>query len=172
MRLTVGDDFQEATKYTRKTEFSRGLNWANKPETYKVYSLIKAEPLPTATIKSTTNFTEILKRRRSTRAFSSKPLTKLELAFLLWASTCVHRVEEGYEFRTAPSAGALYPIETYIAINKADDLETRIYHYNIKDHLLEELKSVHFGLELVHVTFRPIDVCNCACSLHLDSGLW
>jgi SagB-type dehydrogenase family enzyme len=74
----------------------------------------------------------------------------VELAFLLWASTGIQRTEHGYEFRTAPSAGALYPIETYIAANNVEEVEEGIYHYNIKDHLLEEIKVGNFGGQLAH----------------------
>ena len=61
-------------------------------------------------------------------------LSKGDLAFLLWASTGIQRVEYGYEFRTAPSAGALYLIETFIAANNVEDVESGIYHYSIKNH--------------------------------------
>jgi len=55
-----------------------------------------------------------LKTRKSIRSFRQEPLTKGRHSYLLWASTGIQRVEAGYEFRTAPSAGALYPIETYL----------------------------------------------------------
>ena len=73
-----------------------------------------------------------------------------DLGFLLWASTGIQRVEQGYEFRTAPSAGALYPIETYIAANNIEDVDSGIYHYNIKNHLLEEIKTGNFGDAIAH----------------------
>jgi SagB-type dehydrogenase family enzyme len=66
------------------------------------------------------------------------------LTFLLWASTGIQRIEYGYEYRTAPSAGALYPIETYISANNIEGLEKGIYHYNIKNHLLEEIRIGDF----------------------------
>ena len=63
-------------------------------------------------------------------------------------STGIQRTEHGYEFRTAPSAGALYPIETYIAANNVEDIEQGLYHYNIKSHLIEEIKLGNFGEKL------------------------
>ena len=77
-------------------------------------------------------------------------MSKVDLAFLLWASTGIQRTEHGYEFRTAPSAGALYPIETYIAANNVEEVEKGVYHYNIKNHLLEEIKLGEFGDKLAH----------------------
>ena len=93
---------------------------------------------------------EVLKKRRSTRSFSHKPLSIADLSFLLWASTGVQRKEQGYEFRTVPSAGALYPIETYLIVNNVEDLERALYHYNIEEHALEELKIGDFAEKMAH----------------------
>jgi SagB-type dehydrogenase family enzyme len=88
---------------------------------------------------------EAIKRRRSIRTFSKNPLTLKELSYLLWASTGVQRKEGGYEFRTVPSAGALFPIETYLIANNVDGLEKALYHYSIKPHILEELEVADFS---------------------------
>jgi SagB-type dehydrogenase family enzyme len=147
---TVGDDFQTETKYNRNKRFGGNLDWENKPEIYKSYPSNRTIKLPSGIKESTIGFAEVLSIRKSIRAFSNQPLSKVDLAFLLWASTGIQRVEHGYEFRTAPSAGALYPIETYIAANNVEDVESGIYHYNIKNHLLEEIKTGDFGEALAH----------------------
>lgn len=72
-------------------------------------------------------------------------MTIEQLSYLLWASTGIQRREDGYEFRTVPSAGALYPIETYLVVNNVEDLDQGIYHYNVKGHFLEELKQGDFS---------------------------
>jgi SagB-type dehydrogenase family enzyme len=54
---------------------------------------------------------EALAQRRSVREFDEVPLTLSELGQLLWAAQGVTH-ERG--FRTAPSAGALYPLELYV----------------------------------------------------------
>ena len=146
----VGDDFQKKTKYIRNQGFGGNLDWSNKPETYKSYPNSKTVRLPSELKETTAAFTDALKKRRSTRAFSPQPLSKLDLSFLLWTSTGIQRIEHGYEFRNAPSAGALYPIETYIAVNNVEDLEKGIYHYNVKDHSLEEVKKGNFGDSIAH----------------------
>ena len=53
---------------------------------------------------------EILRRRRSARAFAPIALTDAELHELLWAGQGVTNAEGR---RTAPSAGAMYPLEAY-----------------------------------------------------------
>ena len=147
---TVGDDFQKETKYSRDKSLGGNLDWANKPETYKSYPSSKTIQLPNVLHEATMGFAEVLRRRKSIRAFSNQPLSLDDLGFLLWASTGIQRVEQGYEFRTAPSAGALYPIETYIAANNIEDADSGIYHYNIKNHYLEEVTAGNFGDTLAH----------------------
>lgn len=68
-----------------------------------------------------------LAQRRSVRELSSDPLQNAELAQLLWAAQGVTDPEG---FRTAPSAGALYPLECYIATPAA------LYHYEPASHRL------------------------------------
>lgn len=150
MEENVGDDFQIETKYFRTKRLGGNLDWANKPETYKSYSSSNTVQLPNQFQEATFNFNEVLRRRKSIRSFSSKALSLNDLAYLLWASTGIQRTEHGYQFRTAPSAGALYPIETYIAASNVENLEKGLYHYNIKNHLLEEIKLGSFGVNIAH----------------------
>ena len=150
MGTSVGDDFQESTKYIRDKSLGGNLNWADKPEIYKRYPSCKTVDLPRKKQDVTFSFIEVLKKRKSIRDFSSHSISKADLGFLLWASTGIQRTENGYEYRTAPSAGALYPIETYIAANNVDDLKKGIYHYDIRNQLLEEIKTGQFGDALAH----------------------
>jgi len=56
-------------------------------------------------------------------------------------STGIQRIEEGFAFRTAPSAGALYPIETYLVVHRVEDVEPGVYHYDVQHHRLDQLKK-------------------------------
>jgi len=168
---TVGDDFQAQTKYSRDRSLGGNLNWANKPETYKSYPSSRVIHLPNVPQEATMDFAEVLRRRKSIRTFSNQPLSKEDLAFLLWASTGIQRIEHGYEFRTAPSAGALYPVETYIATNNVEDIEPGIYHYNIKDHLLEEIKTGNFGEALAHAALNQ-EMCADASAIFIWTAVF
>jgi SagB-type dehydrogenase family enzyme len=145
MSINVGDDFQRATKYVRGKLGGGYLELSKKPETYKRYVDSKKIQLPFPEEAETMSVDEALRKRRSTRRFLRKPLTLEQLSYLLWASTGIQRREGGYEFRTAPSAGALYPIETYVIANNVSSLETALYHYSVKSHLLEELGNGDFS---------------------------
>lgn len=71
---------------------------------------------------------EALARRRSVREFAPRPLTRQQLGQLLWAAQGITG-REGK--RTAPSAGALYPLEIYVATASG------LYHYQPRGHQLE-----------------------------------
>jgi SagB-type dehydrogenase family enzyme len=154
MSAGIGDKFQENTKHSRKRLLGGYLDWSNKPETYKNYTSAKTVPLSRKFPAESLSVVEALKKRRSVRSFSSKPLSMDDLSFLLWASTGVQRSERGYEFRTAPSAGALYPIETYLVVNSVEDLEKALYHYDIEAHALEEMKAGDFAEEMAHAALE------------------
>ena len=171
MENNIGDNFQTETKYLRTKNLGRNLDWVNKPETYKSYPSKKAFQLPSQFAESTYSFAEVLRRRKSVRTFSLKSLSKVDLAFLLWASTGIQRIEHNYEFRTAPSAGALYPIETYIAVNNVEDLSEGIYHYNIKNHLLEEIKLGNYGSKLAHAALDQ-EMCADAAAVFIWTAIF
>ncbi len=145
----IGDEFQRRTKYTRSG--LRGgwlLDWENRPLPYKEYPGRPRMELPTPGPRTTMDLDRALRERRSVRDFAPQPLELEDLSYLLWAATGIQRREEGYAFRTAPSAGALYPVETYLAVNRAEGLGSGLYHYAIEAHALEELRRGDLGQEV------------------------
>jgi SagB-type dehydrogenase family enzyme len=84
--------------------------------------------LPTPLPDGEVSLEEALKLRRSVRGYSDEGLTTRELGQLLWAAQGITH-PGGY--RTAPSAGALYPLEVYLV------LHTGVYHYDPREHLLQ-----------------------------------
>jgi SagB-type dehydrogenase family enzyme len=104
------------------------------------------------------SFDEALRRRRSVRDFTDEPLDLEELSSLLWSSTGIRESKGGHDFRTAPSAGALYPIETYIAVNRVQGIEAGLYHYRIKEHAVELLTSGGIGDKVARAALEQ-DMC-------------
>ncbi|MBN1887937.1 MAG: SagB/ThcOx family dehydrogenase [Thermoflexales bacterium] len=68
-----------------------------------------------------------------------QPISQEELSRLLYAAQGITRSQG--ELRAAPSAGALYPIDLYVAVRKVTDLEPGLYHYAVQGHGLELLKA-------------------------------
>lgn len=85
-----------------------------------------------------------IRRRRSARDFADSPLTIDELSQIL---SLTYGVTGAFEvaddavqlLRAAPSAGALYPIELYVIVQRVTDLQPGVYHYNVPDHALERM---------------------------------
>lgn len=135
----IGDKFQEKTKYY-PNKIPKTTDVSSKPDLYKEYPDSEKIELDHSDLEIKVSFNEVLQNRQSIRKFTREPLSLEKLSFLLWASTGISHREHGYEFRTAPSAGALYPIETYVVANNINNLEKGVYHYSIKNHQLEQLK--------------------------------
>ncbi|MHC4624134.1 MAG: SagB/ThcOx family dehydrogenase [Planctomycetota bacterium] len=137
----AGDKFQQTTKYDPQNMRRHTFASGGPPPLYKEYphkpkvDLVPFEPREAMPLQ------QALKSRMSIRDFRQEPISKDQLSYLLWASTGVQRIEAGYEFRTAPSAGALYPIETYLLVNNVSGLEMGLYHYLIRTHQLEQLEQ-------------------------------
>ncbi|OHE58868.1 MAG: nitroreductase [Thermodesulfovibrio sp. RBG_19FT_COMBO_42_12] len=89
--------------------------------------------LPEPAYKSNTLVEEALLERRSVRDYKDKPLTLAEVSQLLWAA---QGITGSGGLRTAPSAGALYPLEVYIFIGNVKDLLGGIYKYRPHKHEL------------------------------------
>ena len=60
-----------------------------------------------------------------------------ELAQLLWSA---QGLTSG-RFRTAPSAGALYPLEVYVAVGNVEGLDAGVYRYDPAAHALIEVRK-------------------------------
>ncbi len=67
-----------------------------------------------------------LSARRSTREYQDKAITFEQVSLLLWAAQGVTGVGG---LRTAPSAGAIYPLNTYLVATKVDGIAAGIYRY-------------------------------------------
>lgn len=69
-----------------------------------------------------------LLRRRSVRRWKPEVLQLEEISQLLWAA---QGITDGRGLRTAPSAGALYPLEIYLVAGRVERLQAGIYHYRM-----------------------------------------
>ena len=76
---------------------------------------------------------QLLQERRSLRDFSSQALDLSEVGQLLWAA---QGITDPRGYRTAPSAGALYPLELYLVAGNVKGLDAGVYHYQVRKHRL------------------------------------
>ena len=87
--------------------------------------------LPEPALDSAFSLEKALYTRRSVRAYAPEPLSLAEVSQLLWAA---QGVTDASGERTAPSAGATYPLEVYLVAGNVTDLAAGIYNYDPASH--------------------------------------
>jgi SagB-type dehydrogenase family enzyme len=112
--------------------------------------------LPPPRFEGPLSVEQTLLARRSLRTFSRDPLTVDDLTQLLWATQGITH-SSGY--RTAPSAGALYPLELDTVVGQVVGLPAGVYRYRGRDHALERRHARDLRPELCAAALqqRPIE---------------
>ncbi len=147
--MSYGDDYQQLSKYDRETLKGRSLDWNRKPPLYKKYppNLERFE-LEKADTQGGKPLYSLLQERRSERSYKSTTISGSKLSQILWAAQGITLATEYHQFRATPSAGGLFPIETYCVINNVKDFKPGVYHYQVPYHSLVLLKEGNYGVEL------------------------
>lgn len=118
---------------------------------YKTYAGAPTIDLPAPEKCNRHSLQETVESRRSVDRFGSNPLGISELSYILalgngiTASTGHGRQRP---LRAAPSAGALYPIEIYVAVSRVQGIAPGIYHYDVRGHRLEQMADQDLAPEL------------------------
>ena len=117
---------------------------------------------------------DTLMRRRSRRSHEPGPLTISELGTLLGAAYGVSGAVAGSHqtVRTAPSGGALYPLELYVAAPVVEGLESALFHYDPLRHVLERIRAVDPHRELEPLTPLPENLRGCAVLVLITAMFW
>jgi SagB-type dehydrogenase family enzyme len=97
---------------------------------------------------------QLLSERRSQRRYGQGLLTTRDLAALLWAAQGVSQRQGGLPRRAAPSAGALYPLETYVVVEKAEEIARGLYHLDVESFQLEWLSAEPHGRKIAHAALE------------------
>lgn len=141
------------------------------PETTIVGNIVYL-PLPNRVTNM--SIEEALLLRRSLRDYTSDPITIEHLSMILWAAQGISNTKWG--FRTAPSAGATYPLEIYVVvgdekvlIKPGEYLRAGVYKYNVKTHSLLLIKEGDYRNDLARealnqewVAEAAVDIVICA----------
>lgn len=122
---------------------------------------MKTISLPKPKLSGSVSVEEAIQKRRSVRSYASKDITLEDVSQLLWACQGITDTRRG--LRAAPSAGALYPLEIYVA--KSDGL----FHYLPDGHKLEAVSGANVKADLAaaslgqsYVEDAAIDIIICA----------
>ncbi len=158
--------FLEATSYSpaelEEMSAHRGYDRANRPEQYLTYPDAEVRvPLGTPEFPADCDFWQVLSERRSKRNFKPEPLRLNQLNCLLWAAQGITADMGDYQLRTAPSAGALYPVETYMVVNRVEGLAPGLYHLDVQGWSLEGLRLGDLSEEISEALLGQ-DMCQLA----------
>lgn len=112
--------------------------------------------LPSPSQEGEISLEETLDQRRSVRSFKNEGIPKEKISQLLFAAQGITEEEEVK--RSAPSAGALYPLEVYVVVREDMELESGVYRFLPEGHTLSritrgdvngELASAALGQEFI-----------------------
>ena len=149
-KMSIGERFHYETSLP-----PRGV-WgdkATKPLQYKKYSEVKMITLPKPDYRGIP-LEAAIEKRRSVRNYSKAAINLAQVSQLLFAAQGVTGEIYGHPIRSAPSAGALYPIEIYLVVNNVEGLSQGIYHYDVQAHALELLKDGDFSGLITNAALR------------------
>lgn len=114
--------------------------------------------LPPPNLKGALSLEETLKERRSVRRYLDEPLELEWVSQMLWAAQGITLESQG--FRTAPSAGATFPLELYVAAGKVTGLDAGLYRYVPDGHRLEQVSGSDLRSELAEAALGQGQVRN------------
>ncbi len=138
--------FHELTKhsYTSVRTGDYRLDWENEPFKFKLYPELPALALPRDISLPATSALDAL-YRRGQKGSGNGRLDVNALARILFCAGGITRKRRvgglDYHFRAAPSAGALYPIEIYVASRAIEGLKPALYHFSPGDLSLRALRG-------------------------------
>jgi SagB-type dehydrogenase family enzyme len=106
---------------------------------YKEYPRFKKISLPDEVPQA--DFFDLIRGRKSQRDFTKTPVRKSDLgAILRYSCGITGSYENGHARRAQPSGGARFPIEAYpIVFSGSEEVPAGLYHYNVRQHALEEM---------------------------------
>lgn len=102
--------------------------------------------LPSPLYNSKTSVEQALSQRRSHRFYQDRAITAEDLSQVLWAAYGITMPRDDYDFlrgglHTAPSAGALYPLDIYVIVGKVKDIDPGVYKYIPDGHKIVQTKE-------------------------------
>ncbi len=121
-------------------------------------SNLKSIKLPEVIRKGGISVEEALTKRRSVRTYKDIPLSLEQVSQLLWAAQGV--TEPSLNFRTAPSAGALYPLAVYLLSGNITGLSVGLYRYIPEQHALILVSKGDKRQELFQASLRQSSLRN------------
>jgi SagB-type dehydrogenase family enzyme len=136
---SIGYEFMLRTKWGagEASDQANGLPQPPLQMDYDAQSTVIALPMPEEIPPLSVDLLELIELRTSVRDYPDKPLTLLELSYLLWCTQGVKEVlGTAATKRNVPSAGSRHPFETYLLINRVEGVKPGLYRFLALEHKL------------------------------------
>ncbi len=145
--MSIAENFYQSTKVKYKKGFEKPPDFSDWPQEWKTIYFKSYPRLPRIflpkPVKMDFPLGESLIIRRSERDFDGRAINLKDLSQLLFYSAGVtEKKGENWNssHRPYPSGGARFPLEVYLfSLKGSQELKAGIYHYNVKEHSLEEV---------------------------------
>ena len=139
---------------------------------YKTYPRFEKIKLKAEVLHA--DFFDLIVRRESRRDFTKEAVDLRTLSLLLKYSCGVTGIVKDVRSRRAyPSGGARYPIEIYpIVFRSSNDLEAGIYHYSVKEHMLDVVWKRSFSENNIDMLFTYPWVKNASMCILMTAVFW
>ena len=144
LKNSLGYRYLQETKFDEHTLWRKARLDIAPTHPFKRYADAEKTRLPTDW-KMEKSLRDVLQERRSHRRYTDTPLSMADIAMLLWASQGISVRAGNFFFRTAPSAGALYPVETYLSIQNVHSCSPGLFHFQPAEFCLERLSEGFAG---------------------------
>ena len=176
-------DMQSTWKYHAGTKHSywsirnnpHFLDWANRPQPFKIYPKIKPLPLPRDVPQTgVAALSAISEPAPSSRADLVPDLQDLARILYFSAGITKQRAHPGGEiyFRAAACTGALYEIELYVVTGDLVGLDAGVYHFNPSDVSLRLLRKGDFRRNLAQATAMEPGVAHASATIICTGTYW
>lgn len=116
----------------------------------------RAVSLPPPSERGAVSVEEAILRRRSVRDFAPDPLRLEEISQLLWSA---YGLTTPQGLRAAPSAGACYPLEVYLAC------EHGLFRYDPRGHALVKVSDTDLRRPLAQAAYGQFFIADASLSL-------
>jgi SagB-type dehydrogenase family enzyme len=113
------------------------VDWGRRPAPYLRVGDGEKVALPAVGAPPGMSVAQALAQRRSLREYADRSMAAEELAWVIRAATGITSTQGQ---RAAPSAGALYPVETYVAVNRVEGIDPGLYHVDVRNQALEPVR--------------------------------
>jgi SagB-type dehydrogenase family enzyme len=149
--------YHHQTSYQRDKMTPSRLDWPNQPNVFKDYPGLTPIILPSNLPLPEEKLSSILERRDAQDTLEQIDSETLSLILRLTSTITAKAIHPGGDhfFRSAASAGALYPTEIYVAIHSVTGLDDGLYHFAVHRHCLYPLRTGDLSGYISRTTQTP-----------------